>query len=292
MKVWMDGEIVDGTEARISVTDHGLLYGDGVFEGIRVYGGRVFRLDAHLDRFSASARALCLELPREIPAVREIVLETARAFGTDESYVRLIATRGEGALGIDPTLCSEPRLICIVDRISVYPAEKQRCGIDLLTSSLRRPPADVLDPRIKSLNYLNSVLAKLEAKQRGADEALLLNLAGTIAEASVANVFALRRGELLTPPVTDGALEGITRATVLELAASLGIPAAEKTLGRFDLVSAEEALLTGSGAGIVPIRSLDGRAIGAGVPGPVYEKIRAAFLEAASSLGVPFAARG
>ncbi len=288
MKVWIDGEVVDGSEARISVLDHGLLYGDGVFEGIRVYGRRVFRLEDHLQRFAISAKALALKLPGGTAAVREIVLDTARAFGADEAYVRLIATRGDGPLGIDPTQCLEPRLICIVDRIAVYPEHKRSAGIDLLTSSWRRPPADVLDPRVKSLNYLNNVMAKLEAKQHGGDEALLLNTSGAIAETSVANVFAVRDGDLLTPPPSDGALEGITRATVLELAASLEIPARLQSLGRFDLFAADEVFLTGSGAGLVPVRSLDGRSIGAGVPGPVYEKIWSAFLETAHGRGTPF----
>ena len=288
MKVWIEGEVVDGSEARISVLDHGLLYGDGVFEGIRIYGHRVFRLEDHLQRFETSAKALALKLPGGTAAVREIVLETARAFGADEAYVRLIATRGDGPLGIDPTQCPEPRLICIVDRIAVYPEEKRSAGIDLLTSSWRRPPADVLDPRVKSLNYLNNVMAKLEVKQRGGDEALLLNAAGAIAETSVANVFAVRDGDLLTPPSIDGALEGITRATVLELAASLEIPARTQSLGRFDLFAADEVFLTGSGAGLVPVRSLDGRSIGAGGPGPVYEKLWSAFLAAAPGRGTPF----
>jgi branched-chain amino acid aminotransferase len=288
MKVWIEGEVVDGSEARVPVLDHGLLYGDGVFEGMRVYGRRVFRLEDHLQRLATAAKALALELPGGTAAVREIVLETARAFGADEAYVRLIATRGDGPLGIDPTQCSKPRLICIVDRINVHPENKRSSGVDLLTSSWRRPPADVLDPRVKSLNYLNNVMAKLEAVQRGGDEALLLNAAGSIAEASVANLFVVRGGDLLTPPSSDGALEGITRATVLELAASLGIEARTQSLGRFDLFAAEEVFLTGSGTGMVPVRSLDGRTIGAGGPGPVYEKIWSAFLEAAPGRGTPF----
>ncbi len=288
MKVWIEGRVVDGSEARVPVLDHGLLYGDGVFEGIRIYGRRVFQLEAHLQRFATAAKTLALELPGGTAAVRAIVLETARAFGAEEAYVRLIATRGDGPLGIDPTQCSEPRLICIVDRINVHPENKRSSGIDLLTSSWRRPPADVLDPRVKSLNYLNNVMAKLEARQRGGDEALLLNAAGSIAEASVANLFVVRGGDLLTPPSNDGALEGITRATVLELAALLGIPARAQSLGRFDLFAAEEVFLTGSGTGLVPVRSLDGRTIGAGGPGPVYEKIWSAFLEAAPGRGTPF----
>ena len=224
MKVWIDGEIVEGDEARIPVTDHGLLYGDGIFEGIRVYRNRVFRLDAHMKRFEAGARGIALELPGGIDAVRAIVLATVRAFGADEAYVRLIATRGEGSLSVDPTTCPQPRLICMVDHVRIYPLDKLSSGLDLVTSSLRRPSPDVLDPRIKSLNYLNNVLAKLEARQRGADEALMLNAQGMIAETSVANVFVVRDGVLLTPPATDGALEGVTRATVMELATTSGIP--------------------------------------------------------------------
>jgi len=287
MKVWIDGEIVDGAEARIPVTDHGLLYGDGIFEGIRVYRNRVFRLDAHMRRFETAARGIALDLPGGISAVREAVLATVRAFGSDEAYVRLIATRGEGSLGVDPTTCTQPRLICLVDHVQIFPPEKLAEGLDLVTSSLRRPSPDVLDPRIKSLNYLNNVLAKLEARQRGADEALMLNAQGMVAEASVANVFVVRDGVLLTPPAVDGALEGITRGTVMELATALGIPAREQTLGRFDFFAADEAFLTGSGAGIVPIRSLDARPIGAGTPGAVFEKLRLAFSEAVVELGTP-----
>jgi branched-chain amino acid aminotransferase len=290
MKVWIDGKIVDGAEARVPVTDHGLLYGDGLFEGIRIYGGRVFRLELHLARLAAGARALGLALPGGVEGLREVVLETARAFGEAEAYVRLIVTRGEGPLGVDPTTCPLPRLICIVDSIRLYPAETRARGLDLVTVSVRRPPADVLDPRVKSLNYLNSALAKLEARRRGADEALILNLAGQVAEASVANVFVVRGGALATPPASDGALEGITRRSVLELAAGLGLPAAERTLGRMDLFSAEEVFLTGTGARIVAVRSLDGEALGAPPPGPVTRRLEAAFaaLVQQPAMGTPF----
>jgi branched-chain amino acid aminotransferase len=286
-KAWIDGSIVDAELARVPVTDHGLLYGDGIFEGIRVFGGRVFRLDDHLARFAACTKAIGLTLPGGLSRVREIVLETVRAHGEPEAYIRLLATRGEGTLGLDPTTCPRPRLICLVGQVAVYPEEKLRRGIDLVTVSLRRPPADVLDPRVKSLNYLNNVLAKLEARQRGADEALLLNLAGMVAETAVANVFVVRGGELATPPGSDGALEGITRATLLELAVGLGIPARQRSLGRFDLFAAAEVFVSGSGAGIVPVRSLDGREVGGGRPGPVCAKLRAAFADAAPSLGTP-----
>ncbi len=285
---WLDGRVMELSEARIPVTDHGFLYGDGVFEGMRALRRRIFRLDDHMRRFAASARAIALELPGGIEAVRAALFETLRASGRDDAYIRVIASRGDGALGVDPTSCQVPRLLCIVDVLRLYPPEKLEAGIDLITSSYRRPPADVLDPRVKSLNYLNNALAKLEARQRGADEALLLGLDGRVAEASVANVFALREGALLTPPAVDGALEGITRRSVLELARAAGISAREQSLGRIDFFAAEEAFLTGSGAGIVPIRSLDGRALGAGRPGPVYRQLHAAYLAAVDRLGTPF----
>jgi branched-chain amino acid aminotransferase len=292
MKVWIDGVVCDGEEARIPVTDHGFLYGDGVFEGLRVYAGRIFRLDGHLRRLSVAARAIALEPPGGSDALREIVLETVRAHGTPDAYVRLILSRGSGPLGVDPTSCPRPRVVCMVDQVALYPADKVASGIDLVTSSHRRAPADVLDPRVKSLNYLTSALAKLEARQRSADDALLLNGLGGVAEATVANVFVARHGELLTPPATDGALEGITRATVLELAAGLALPARECSLGRFDFFAADEAFLTGTGAGIVPIRSLDGRPVGCAAPGPVTEKIAAAFADATRALGTPIEAPG
>lgn len=287
MKVWIDGAIVDGSDAKISVFDHGFLYGDGVFEGMRAYGGRLFRLDDHLRRLGVSAKALGLELPGGAAAIGDIVLETVASTGATEAYIRLLVTRGQGPLGIDPTTCSDPRVICIVDTVELFPADKAAKGIDLATASLRRPSADVLDPRVKSLNYLNNVMVKLEAKRRGADDALLLNAAGNIAEASGANIFAVCRGVLTTPPATDGALEGITRMTVLELAAKLGIPAQERTMGRIDLFGASEAFLTGSGARIVPVRTLDTEKIGAQVPGPVTLRLREAFFEFARSHGTP-----
>ncbi len=288
MKVWLDGVIVDGAEARIPVTDHGLLYGDGVFEGIRAYARRVFRLDTHLERLAVSAAAIGLEIPGGLARVRAVVLDTLRALGADDAYVRLVITRGSGPLGVDPTTCPEPRLICIADQIQLYPPDLMRRGLDVVTVSMRRPASDVLDPRVKSLNYLNSVLAKLEARRRGADEALLLNASGAIAEAAVANVFVVRGGVLRTPPATDGALEGVTRDSVLRLAGSLGIDAREQTLGRVDLLGADEAFLTGTGVRIVPIRSLDGARLRTAVPGPLTEKLSAAFADYARTEGVPF----
>jgi len=287
MKVWIDGAVVDGSQARIPVTDHGFLYGDGIFEGIRLYNRRIFRFDDHLARLAVGARCLALTIPGGIEAVRRIVIDTARAHGRDDAYLRLIVSRGEGTLGVDPTTCKDPRIVCIADQVRLYPEEKVQSGIALVTSSLRRPAPDVLDPRVKSLNYLNSALAKLEARRQGADEALLLNGAGRVVEASVANVFAVRAGRLLTPPASDGALEGLTRATVLELAGEQRVPAEERSLGRFDLIAAEEVFLTGSGAGIVAVGSLDGIGIGKGGPGPITRRLCQAFERYVRSTGTP-----
>jgi branched-chain amino acid aminotransferase len=285
MKVFIDDRIVGEAEARISVLDHGLLYGDGVFEGVRVYSGVIFRLNAHLERILLSARSIGIEVSGGLPRLREIVERTVQASGLDDAYVRLLITRGDGPLGVDPTECGPPRVICIVDEIAIYPAEKTRRGLDLITASVRRAYPDVLDPRVKSLNYLTSVQAKREARMRGADEALLLNREGTVAEATVANVFAYRGGELVTPSPMDGALEGVTRAAVLELAQGLGIPTRERRVGRLDLLGAEEAFLTGTGVEIVPIRSLDGQEIGSQRPGPVTSKLMAAFRDLVRAAG-------
>jgi branched-chain amino acid aminotransferase len=276
MKVWIDGELFDGPGARIPVSDHGLLYGDGVFEGMRICNGRPFRLDAHLARIGHGARALHLRIPGAAGHLREVVTRTLAAYGESDAYMRLIVTRGDGPLGVDPTSCEAARVICMADRIQLYSEDKRAQGLSMITSSYRRPSADVLDPRIKTLNYLNNVLAKGEARRQGADEALLLNQHGHIAEASVANVFAVRAGLLLTPPTSDGALDGITRATVLELCEALGIPHEIRTLGRIDLFGADEVFLTGTGAGLVRVSSLDGEVIGRAEHGPITARLSAA----------------
>lgn len=287
MKVWIDGNIVDGKDARLSVTDHGFLYGDGIFEGMRAYNGRMFRLDDHLRRLQVSARALDLAIPGGIDHVRNVVLQTVAATGSAEAYIRLLVTRGEGPLGVDPTTCPESKLICIVDTVDLFPAERAARGVDLVTASLRRPSADVLDPRVKSLNYLNNVLCKGEARRRGADDALLLNQQGAVAECTGANIFAVQGGMVTTPPCTDGALDGITRRTILELCERLGIPARERTMGRIDFFAADEAFLTGSGARVVAVRSLDGQPIGESTPGAITARLTEAFFEFARSTGTP-----
>lgn len=267
--VSIDGRLVADHEAKISVLDHGLLYGDGLFEGIRVRAGRVFRLDKHLARLEIGARVLGLELPYGAPDFARIVTDTVSAFGQKEAYVRLLVTRGEGPLGVDPSTCKTPTVICIVAEISLFTDEQRENGLSMITSSYRRPNPDVHDVAVKTLNYLGSALAKQEARQRGADDALLLNQSGRVAEAAVANVFSLRGGVLSTPPAIDGCLEGINRAAVMEIAREQGFTVLERSLGRRDLLAADEVFLTGSGAGVIGVRSLDGRAIGRGRTGEV-----------------------
>jgi branched-chain amino acid aminotransferase len=267
--VSIDGKIVNDEDAKISVLDHGLLYGDGLFEGIRVRAGRIFRLDQHLARLQIGARTIGLELPFNPSEQARIVTDTVRAFGQKEAYVRLLVTRGEGPLGVDPTTCKKPTVVCIVAEIGLFTSEQRARGLAMITSSYRRPNPDVQDVAIKTLNYLGSVLAKQEARQHGADEALLLNQSGRVAEAAVANVFALRGRSLSTPPALDGCLEGINRGAVMEIARELGLAVSERSLGRRDLFAADEVFLTGSGAGVIGVRSLDGRAIGRGQTGEV-----------------------
>lgn len=284
MTIFIDGRRDDA--ATVSVRDHGLLYGDGVFEGMRMEGRAIFRIDDHLRRLTFGLRAMGFETTETIARARETLLATCAAHDEDDAYIRLVVTRGVGPLGVDPTSCETPVVFCIADRIALYPEAKRAAGLDLVTASLRKPGPDQLDPRVKSLNYLNSVLAKREAKLRHADEALVLNQRGTIAEASAANLFVVRRGELLTPPTSDGCLEGITRASVLTIAAGLGIPARESSLVRADLFDADEVFLSGTGARIVPCGSLDGSRIGSGSR-PVLERIAAAFPAFVKANGTP-----
>jgi len=282
---WVDGAIVPASEARIPVLDHGFLFGDGVFEGIRVTGRGIYRLDDHMKRLETAGRAVGIEPVGGFARVREIACETTRAWGARDGYLRLIVSRGVGALGIDPTTCPAPAVVCIAAGPSELDPEKARLGLDLITSSLRRPPPDVLDPRVKSMNYLNNVLAKREAVLRGADDALVLNARGLIAEASATNVFALTGDRLETPSVTDGALEGLTRRTILELGLEMGFDVSERSLGRFDLYGADAVFLTGSRAGLIAVGSLDGSPISQSGR-PRVTEIEAAFVERARALSV------
>ena len=290
MLIYIDGAFHDRDHAKISVFDHGLLYGDGVFEGIRVYEGCVFRLRGHLDRLYESARAVAIEIPMAIEAMSDVVVETVRRNGRRNAYIRLIVTRGEGDLGLDPNNCKRATVICIVDDVKLYREELYRQGLRVITASTRQIGPAVFDARIKSLNYLKNVLAKIEARRAGALEAVMLNHEGFVAECTADNVFIVKRGALLTPPLWDGALEGITRGAILELAARLGIPAREERIGRFDLFNADECFLTGTGAEIVPVVDIDNRRIGEGAPGPVTARITEAFREMITRDGarVPF----
>ena len=282
---WVEGKIIPAAEARVPALDHGLLFGDGVFEGIRVTDRGLFRLDDHMKRLETAGRAVGIGAEAVFDRAREAACETTRAFGRQEGYLRLIVTRGVGALGIDPATCPEPAIVCIAAGALAPDPEREARGLSLVTSSLRRPPADVLDPRVKSLNYLNNVLAKREARQRGADEALVLNAAGRVAEASVANLFAVRDGVLRTPPSHEGCLEGITRASVLEMAEAAGFATRETPLCRMDLLSADEVFLTGTGARLVPVASLDGAAIGRAEARPVFARLVADFPAFAAAHG-------
>jgi branched-chain amino acid aminotransferase len=273
---WLNGRIVEAAAAVVPLTDHGLLYGDGVFEGIRFYNGRPFRLAAHLERLELSARALMLDLPYGRDGLEAAVAETIEAFGAPDGYLRLVATRGPGSLGLDPGRCDRPNLFLIADKVALVAEGKRRRGIELVTASTRRPGPAVLDPRIKSLNYLNNILAKLEARRAGADEALLLNERGHVAEGTAENLFIVRGGCLHTPPVSDGALDGITRGIVLELCRQEGIETRERSLAPYDVHTADECFLCGTGAELLPVRAVDGRRM-AHFPGPLTGRIQQAF---------------
>ncbi len=277
MKVYIDGKYYARDEARISVFDHGLLYGDGVFEGIRIYGGKVFRLREHIGRLYKSAAAILLEIPMPESDMEAAVVDAVRVNEKQDGYIRLIVTRGEGPLGIDPGTCKKATVIIIVSDIRLYPEEHCRKGIDIVTASTRRVPPECLDPRIKSLNYLNNILAKIEARQAGCSEAVMLNTNGFVAECTADNIFIVKGGTLLTPAGHHGALEGVTRAVVVDAAKSLGIATSESAIAPYDLYNADECFLTGTGAEIVPVVKIDGRVIGGGNPGPVTERIITAF---------------
>ncbi len=287
MLVSIDGRLVPREEARVSVFDHGLLYGDGVFEGIRVYDRRIFRLDAHLARLEDSAHAIGLRIPMDRAALASAVVEAVRANRQADGYIRLVVTRGEGSLGLDPTTCARPCVIVIVAPLAVYPPEHYVSGIRVVTAATRQVAAASVDPRIKSLNYLKNVLARLEAHEAGAAEALMLNPEGFVAECTADNVFAVHGRRILTPPATDGALDGITAGVIRELTGPNGLEWEERRLARYDLFVADECFLTGTGAEIIPMVSLDGRRIGVGTPGPVTERLRAAFRGLATTEGEP-----
>jgi branched-chain amino acid aminotransferase len=282
--VYVSGAFRPAAEASISVFDHGLLYGDGVFEGIRAYNGRVFKLERHIDRLFDSAKAIRLEIPQSHADVCAIVVETCRQNAISDGYIRLVVTRGPGDLGIDPRKCPRAELIVIARQLTLYAAASK--GIRVVTSTFRRNAPDATSPSIKSLNYLNNILARIEANDRGADEALMLDAQGYVAEATVDNFFIVTDHALLTPPTATN-LKGVTRETVLGVAASLGIRAEEKPFTLFDVWTAKEAFLCGTGAEVVPVVSVDDRAIGNGGIGPVTGRIVAAYEQLVRSQGTP-----
>ena len=276
-RVYINGKLYDKDDAKVSVYDHGLLYGDGVFEGIRIYNGKVFRHDAHLARLYESAKHIALEVPMAVADLKKAVEDTVRANGLTEGYIRLVVTRGPGSLGLDPRGC-KPNVIVIADTISLYPRELYENGLKIVTASLIRNHPNALNPRIKSLNYLNNILAKIEAIRAGCLEALMLNHKGEVAECTGDNVFIVKNGVIRTPPTDAGILEGVTRDVVMELAHKAGFPLVEATLTRHDIYAAEECFLTGTAAEVIAVTECDGRVIGTGRQGPVTKQLRDAFV--------------
>lgn len=276
--VWLNGELTLLENAKISVLDHGVLYGDGVFEGLRVYHGRPFMLAEHLQRLMRSAQALLLTVPYSEDQLHQACLSLIKRNGLNEGYMRLVVTRGEGSLGLDPRNCTQPNVFILYRSLKMSDSRIQQQGARLITASVRRTPSDVLDPKIKTLNYLNNILAKTEANLAGMDDALLLNHAGQIAEASAANLFIVKGDTLRTPPTYAGALQGITRDILIELAKMLKFEVQETPMTLYDVYNADEAFLTGSGAELIPIAELDGRHLRQ-APGRVFNQLKQAFID-------------
>ena len=277
MKIYLDGNLVDSAEAKISVFDHGLLYGDGIFEGISLYGGNVFRLDEHLERLEYSAKAILLKLQWSRKEISDAICATCRANGLTDGYIRLVVTRGVGDLGLSPWLCPKPSIFIIADKIALYPKEHYEKGLEIVTVATRRMNPAALSPAIKSLNYLNNIMAKIEARQAGALEAIMLNDQGLVAECTGDNIFIVHKGRILTPSAQQGALQGITRDTIFAIAKEIGVAIEEHDMTRYDVWNADEVFLTGTGAEVIPVVKLDGREIGDAKPGPVFAKVLAAF---------------
>jgi branched-chain amino acid aminotransferase len=277
LQIFINGALYDKEDAKISVYDHGLLYGDGVFEGIRSYGGNVFRLDDHLDRLWNSAKAIILEIPMTKAEMAKAIYNTLEVNKIKDGYIRVVVTRGAGTLGLDPNRCANPQIIIITDHISLYPAELYEQGLEIITVSTMRNHPAALSPRIKSLNYLNNILAKIEGVQAGCIEALMLNYKGEVAECTGDNIFIVRQGRLLTPPLEACILEGVTRDVVIDLARQAGVAVFETPLTKHDMYIADECFLTGTAAELVPVVKIDSRTIGAGTPGPVTRDLMGRF---------------
>jgi branched-chain amino acid aminotransferase len=286
-KIYVDGKFFGEADAKVSVFDHGLLYGDGIFEGIRFYNGRVFRLEAHLERLWDSARSICLEIPMSMGEMTEALLETIRQNDLRDGYIRLLVTRGVGNLGLNPAQCKRPSVIIITAQIALYPEAVYRSGLTVVTCATRRTNPGALNPAVKSLNYLNNVMARIEANLAGADEALMLNDQGNVAECTADNVFVIKRGQIFTPPITAGALRGITRSVVFEIAAELGLKISEADITRHDVFIADECFLTGTAAELIPVIKADGRVIGNGKPGTITTRMIGRFREITRETGTP-----
>lgn len=286
MKVYINGKYYDENEAKVSVFDHGFMYGDGIFEGIRLYNKNVFKLQNHMDRLFRSAKAICLDLPWTKQEIMNAVCDACRTNNLTDAYIRLIISRGKGKLGLSPFTCSDPQLIIIADQIQLYAPELYENGLKAITVPTRRNSHAALPPMVKSLNYLNNILAKIEAQKLGYQECLLLNNEGYVAECSGDNVFIVFDGKLITPPVSCGSLGGMTREATIDCATKLGIEVVEKPLTRFDVWTADECFLTGTAAKLIPLVELDSRTIGNGKCGPVTKKLLQAFNEMAQKVGV------
>jgi len=287
LTIFLDGKFVPEADAKVSVFDHGLLYGDGIFEGIRFYNGRVFKLEEHLERLWDSARSICLEIPMDRAEMTESLLETIRQNGLREGYIRLIVTRGVGNLGLNPVQCKRPSVIIIATTIALYPKGAYESGLTVVTCATRRTGAAALNPAVKSLNYLNNVMARIEANLAGADEALMLNEAGNVAECTADNVFIIKHSQIFTPPIAAGALRGITRSVVFDIAAELGLKITETDVTRHDVFVADECFLTGTAAELIPVIKADGRMIGNGKPGSITLKMIGRFHELTRETGTP-----
>jgi len=287
MKIYMNGTLVDEAEAKVSVFDHGLLYGDGVFEGIRAYHGKVFLLKEHVERLFESAKAIALEMNMTQEEMCQAVIDTCKANDLMEGYIRLVVTRGVGTLGLNPYLCDKPEVIIIAAKIQLYPVELYESGLKVVTVGTVRNHPEAINPRIKSLNYLNNVMAKIEAINAGVMECIMLNGQGQVAEASGDNIFILKNGVLKTPPVWCGALDGITRQAVIRIAAEAGIPVEETVLQRYDLFTSEEMFLTGTAAEVIAVTEVDRRTVGSGEPGPVTLDLQSRFKEFVKENGSP-----
>ena len=285
MKIYIDGKYYDERNAKISVFDHGLLYGDGIFEGIRAYNGRVFRLREHIDRLFASAKAILLTIPLSHAEMMKAVIATCRRNKVQDGYIRLLVTRGIGTLGLNPKSCKAPSVVIIAGKIQLYPEEYYEKGLDIITVPTVRNLHSALNPAIKSLNYLNNILAKIEANNGGCEEAVMLNSEGFVAECTGDNLFIIKGKQLLTPPLSAGALYGITREVVMGLGRDAGMSVAEPNLTRYDLFNADECFLTGTGAELVPVVKIDGRIIGDGTPGPITKALVGQYRTLTNSVG-------